>query len=350
MPGTSGAVFNPARLPSLPGGMEHRLDVGPQALGDGSSDKGAAHLVRGRRLSGTLGHGISAMTTEVRILLIEDRDENRAQLVSACRRQHIPFAIDPYPTVVGVKALQKAKRDGRIPDLVVLDIDAPRLKAVDILRFLREDAAFRAVVVIVLSGSLLPEDRAACAAADRFFIRPGSFDGWINIVLFMRGYAEPQRMPAPAHSTEAAPDVHLLHVDDDHDDRALFALAFARSRSPGFLHQVDSVAEALLFLNRLAPHQQARRPALIVLDLEMPGVDGRELLRILRGNTRFQQIPIVVLTGSESFRDMERCRDLLIEDYVNKPRTPQEMNEFIMSLRRWLCDGKMDATIPVSDH
>jgi CheY-like chemotaxis protein len=284
--------------------------------------------------------------TDLRILMVEDHEEHHDLLGTICRRHSIPCTIVHHQSAAGLAAVQAAGRDPATPDLVILDLDLPRLAGAAIIQAIRADAGLRATIIIVLSGSMEPEDRVACAAADRFLIRPRSFDGWINIALFMSSYAKRKERnasgspasPAPATAASAPLRAHLLHVDDEADDRALFARAFAKSGVQGVLHQVDSVAAALLFLNRLAPYQLAERPALIVLDLGLPHVDGRELLRILRGNTRFNQIPIIVLTGSESYADMERCRDLLVADYVIKPKTLQELNEFIASLRRWLAE------------
>lgn len=293
------------------------------------------------------------MTTgNLHVLVIEEHAENHEFLMTACRRHQLACTIDPCPIEAGPLALVAAQRDHRIPHLVILDLDQPHVSGVAILRQIREDPTLRAIVIIVLSGSLMPEDRAACAGADRFFIRPASFDGWINIVLFISGYAqrkEPAMVDRLVGTPSPATAPHLLHVEDEPDDRVLFARAFAKSGVHGLLRQVDSVSEALLFLNRLAPYQRAERPALIVLDLGLPRVDGRELLRLLRGNTRFRYIPIIVLTGSESYGDIERCRDLLVEDYVIKPKTLQELNEFIASLSRWLAEAKESAPLSRND-
>jgi CheY-like chemotaxis protein len=293
------------------------------------------------------------MTISGRVMLFGDLQQTHAVLGDACRGQHLPCTIEPYPTIVSLRALQHARHTRRIPELIILDLALPRLDGPRILAFLRGDPAFRQVPVIVLSASLLPEDRAACVAADRYFIRPGSADGWINIALFMSGYLTPARPGTAGHASRAAPAAptnHVLHVEDEADDRAVFARVFARSGIPGTLHQVESVAEALLFLDMRPPYRTAARPTLIVLDLGLPHVDGRELLRTLRGTMRFSQIPIIVLTGSESYRDMEQCRDLLIEDYVTKPKNLQALNEFVASLRRWMAEGSQAATSPARER
>jgi CheY-like chemotaxis protein len=136
-------------------------------------------------------------------------------------------------------------------------------------------------------------------------------------------------------STDSIP--RILHIDDDEDDRKMFARAFARSGLAGVLHGVGSVSEALLFLNRLGSYIAAHQPRLIVLDLSIPGIDGREFLEVIKSNVIFKSISVVVLTGSENYTDMQRCRELGVDDYVVKPRTNQELIELIASFGRWLC-------------
>jgi chemotaxis family two-component system response regulator Rcp1 len=283
------------------------------------------------------------------VMIDDEADEHRLMQI-ICQRYDLQVGIEHHTDAEGGwAALLAAKTRGQLPDLVILDLDMPRLTGVEILKRIRADDILRPLTVAVITGSLAPEDRAACAAADHFYYKPRNLDGWVNIVLLLRRMAD-ERDPgrAPVAAIQAAPPAHLLHIDDDPDDRELFARAFAQGGTPGSLHQVASVAEALLFLNRLGPHQQAPRPSLIVLDLGLPGVDGRGFLQALRANTRFRQIPVIVLTGSQRYDDIERCRDLQVEDYVIKPATSQELQEFLVSLRRWLTAA--DGAIPASPN
>jgi CheY-like chemotaxis protein len=154
-----------------------------------------------------------------------------------------------------------------------------------------------------------------------------------------------QLCPHPIEEALASADPipRILHIDDDEDDRIMFARAFARSGLAGVLHSVPSVSEALLFLNRLGSYIAAKQPRLIVLDLSIPGLDGREFLEVIKSNVLFKSISVVVLTGSENYNDVQRCRELGVDDYVVKPRTNQELIEMIASFGRWLSGSPSDA-------
>ncbi len=129
---------------------------------------------------------------------------------------------------------------------------------------------------------------------------------------------------------------HILHIDDNEDDRLIFARAFARSGLGGALKGVASAEEALVILNRTGPLAQLARPRLIILDLGLPQLDGRDFLALLRSQLRFRDIPIIVMTGSESYRDIQHCRDLQVVEYLVKPTGMDELIALIASFDRWL--------------
>ncbi len=140
---------------------------------------------------------------------------------------------------------------------------------------------------------------------------------------------------------------HLLHIDDDPDYRALFVRAHGRSGLGGTLHNVPSTAQALLYLNRLPPYRLAPRPRLIVLDLGLPGFGGREFLELLHGQPRFRSIAVVVLTGSQDERDVARCRELHVRDYLVKPDLYEDLVATIAAFDHWLIGsstGMLSAT------
>lgn len=128
----------------------------------------------------------------------------------------------------------------------------------------------------------------------------------------------------------------ILHVDDNEDDRLLFARAFKHSRLSGVLKGVGSAEEALLVLNRTGPFAQLPRPSLIILDLGLPQLDGRDFLALVRKQLRFKGIPIIVLSGSENYLDIQHCRELQVVEYLVKVTGMDELVELIATFDRWL--------------
>jgi CheY-like chemotaxis protein len=129
---------------------------------------------------------------------------------------------------------------------------------------------------------------------------------------------------------------HILHVDDSEDDRNLFEWAFIKSGLRGILHSVSGAADAMHFLNHAGKTPGTARPRAIVLDLILPRFDGLELLELLREHSNFRTIPVIILSGSDSHANMQRCRELGVEDYIVKPKTQQELVELIASLSHLL--------------
>lgn len=112
----------------------------------------------------------------------------------------------------------------------------------------------------------------------------------------------------------------ILIVDDSAADRDLIRFAFENERVVNGLHEVSDGAEALAFLRREPPHQDAPRPDLILLDLNMPGMDGREFLeRLAKEPPALRRIPVAVMTTSEEHSDVVRSYDLGANCYVTKP-------------------------------
>ncbi|MDX1449512.1 MAG: response regulator [Acidimicrobiia bacterium] len=113
----------------------------------------------------------------------------------------------------------------------------------------------------------------------------------------------------------------ILMADDDPDDRQLAADALAASRLANPLHFVNDGEELIEYLRgtgRYADNAPAR-PALILLDLNMPKMDGREALEVIKADPSLRTIPVVVLTTSAEERDIVTSYELGVAGYVSKP-------------------------------
>jgi two-component system, response regulator len=106
----------------------------------------------------------------------------------------------------------------------------------------------------------------------------------------------------------------ILLVDDNDDDVEATQRAFKRTNLKNALVRAATGAEAIALLR-----EQRIRPALILLDLNMPGLDGRRVLAIIKGDNELRKIPVVVLTTSSDERDIEECYQLGANTYIQKP-------------------------------
>jgi chemotaxis family two-component system response regulator Rcp1 len=272
------------------------------------------------------------------VMMVEDNDNDYALLADACRRQRVPCMIERHATgTQGWAALLAARDAGALPGMIILDLDLPGIAGFELLERMRADEKMAALPVMMLTGSIARDDREYCAAADHYFIKPRQAEGWITITSLLAAYAMRKYRPAADPDSAAKRRMpNLLHIEDNADDRFLFSLAFARSGLRGMLHQVSSADDALAFLCKEVDYHDAPTPDIIVLDLGLSGGDGRSFLANLRGDPRFRVIPVIILTGSERYDDIEICRDLLVIDYVIKPQTSQQLSEFIGTFRQWM--------------
>jgi CheY-like chemotaxis protein len=113
--------------------------------------------------------------------------------------------------------------------------------------------------------------------------------------------------------------VEILLVEDNPGDVRLTREAFKEAKISNTLHVAYDGAEALDFLHRRNSHANAPRPDIILLDLNLPKKDGREVLAELKADTKLRRIPIVVLTTSKAEEDIVRTYDLHANCYIIKP-------------------------------
>ena len=113
--------------------------------------------------------------------------------------------------------------------------------------------------------------------------------------------------------------IDVLLVEDDPGDVVLIQEAFEDNKVRNRLHTVSDGVEALEFLRREGDYTDAPRPDLVLLDLNLPRKDGREVLAEVKGDEELQHIPVVVLTTSKAEEDVLRSYKLHANAYVTKP-------------------------------
>lgn len=113
--------------------------------------------------------------------------------------------------------------------------------------------------------------------------------------------------------------VEILLVEDNPGDTRLTIEALKESKINNTLNTVQDGSQALAYLLKEGEYKDAVTPDLILLDLDLPNMSGRELLEIVKQNTMLRRIPIVILTISESDKDVMRSYDMQANAYVRKP-------------------------------
>jgi chemotaxis family two-component system response regulator Rcp1 len=129
--------------------------------------------------------------------------------------------------------------------------------------------------------------------------------------------------------------VDILLVEDSPSDQLLAREALAEAAVANRLHIVSDGIEAMAFLRRQGCHHAAPRPDLILLDLNLPRKDGREVLAEIKSSEELRRIPVVVLTTSESEQDVRHAYALHANCYVSKPVDFEAFKRVIRSIEEF---------------
>jgi CheY-like chemotaxis protein len=141
------------------------------------------------------------------------------------------------------------------------------------------------------------------------------------------------------HPTVQATPIEVLLVEDDPGDVLMTQEAFEEHKVGNRLSVVSDGSEALAYLRQEPPFGQAVRPDLILLDLNLPKRDGREVLSEIKNDPALRQIPVVVLTTSQADEDIVHSYELHANAYVTKPvdferfiTVVRQIDEFFVSV------------------
>jgi CheY-like chemotaxis protein len=144
--------------------------------------------------------------------------------------------------------------------------------------------------------------------------------------------------------------IPILVADDDEEDRMLIQDAMEESKLLNPLHFVvdgQEVMDYLLRKGKFVDSEKNPLPGLILLDLNMPKMDGREVLKEIKSNPELRAIPIIVLTTSKAEQDILRTYDLGVNSYITKPVTFDGLVDIVKNLGKYWFEI---VSIPFSDH
>jgi chemotaxis family two-component system response regulator Rcp1 len=136
--------------------------------------------------------------------------------------------------------------------------------------------------------------------------------------------------------------IEVLLVEDSPGDVRLTREAFGEVNPSIHLHVAADGLEAMAFLRREGVHARAPRPSIILLDLNLPKMDGREVLAQIKADSNLKTIPIVILTTSNSQVDVERGYQLQANCYLSKPVQLDAFESLVKSINDfWLTKVKL---------
>jgi DNA-binding response OmpR family regulator len=254
-------------------------------------------------------------------------------------RQPTVLLVDDDPDIVELLATMLSSRDWEITSvgtlaevpaaltrgeigLILLDLLLPDGDGRDLLRQLRKDRRTARLPVIVLSARLGAVTREECLAlgANAYFEKP--FDvhalrAAVQAALEGNALADvPAAPPAAQLATAERAARRILFVEDD---ELIASVVRHRLEREGFT--IDHHTDGALALEAA----MTAAPALVILDLKLPGMDGYEVLQRLRQVPAYHGVPILILTALESESNLVRAFDLGATDYVVKPFSPAEL-------------------------
>jgi len=136
----------------------------------------------------------------------------------------------------------------------------------------------------------------------------------------------------------------ILLVEDSAAEARLAMEALREAGATARLHVVQDGQEALDFLLQQGQYADAPRPALVLLDLNLPRKDGREVLREMKGDLRLRRIPVVILTTSQAQADIVRAYELHANCYIQKPLELDRFIDIVKSIHAyWLQMAELPA-------
>jgi CheY-like chemotaxis protein len=129
--------------------------------------------------------------------------------------------------------------------------------------------------------------------------------------------------------------IEILLVEDNPGDARLAREAFSQSTVPNNMHHARDGEQAIAFLRRQGQWKDAPTPDLVLLDLNLPRRDGREVLEDIKSDPILRQIPVVVLTSSQAQEDILRSYRLHANCFITKPGNLEELIQVAQGIEQF---------------
>lgn len=139
-----------------------------------------------------------------------------------------------------------------------------------------------------------------------------------------------------------SPPMDILLIEDSPGDVRLTQEAFREANPAIRLHVASDGVEAMAFLQREGAHARSPRPDMILLDLNLPRMDGREVLARIKENDKLKTIPVVILTTSDAEADITKSYQLNANCYLTKPVQLDQFESLVKSINEfWLTKARL---------
>ncbi len=131
-------------------------------------------------------------------------------------------------------------------------------------------------------------------------------------------------------------EISILIAEDDADDRFLLQAAFTENGFKDKLLFVENGVELVDYLIKLSQSgKNTKMPRFILLDLNMPKKDGREVLKEIKQNTDLKKIPVIIFSTTNNEQEMRRCYELGANSYITKPNSFENLIKTVAALRSY---------------
>lgn len=131
-------------------------------------------------------------------------------------------------------------------------------------------------------------------------------------------------------------EIFILIAEDDADDRFLLQSAFEENGYTDKLHFVENGVEIIDYLHNLSQGgNEVKIPRFIMLDLNMPKKDGREVLKEIKQHPLLKKIPVIIFSTTNNELEMKRCYELGANSYITKPNSFENLIKTVAALRNY---------------
>jgi CheY-like chemotaxis protein len=291
------------------------------------------------------------------LLLVEDNPADADLVRMALQRFSVPYELEVASDGEVALAVALGRgQSGQIPDLILLDLNVPKADGFSLLAAIKGCEKTRHIPVAVFTSSSAPHDilQAYRSHANCFIIKPATLTGLVELfaaiealVILCRARAgkaldHPARAPGSL-SVREAPTMHgpnadalrILLVEDNAGDVDLVKMAAEQFSVP---HVLEVAGDGELALERvLGSTANGRLPDLVILDLNIPKIDGRSVLAAIKENEATRHIPVLVFTSSAAERDVLAAYRAHANACITKPANIKAFLEAFSVIERfWL--------------